>query len=231
MTGIKLLTTTQMAQFAARGFLQLDTQLPDTLNKRFLTDIGKTSQHPDSIAGHYDSIRQSSTIPVVPAGTKLQAAYPMNSALATLIADPHVAGAIENLVGLDCIFDHHFLHITFPEEMYPETMQPVRSQNTHQDSTIDPRQAFDVQVFYFPHEVTLEMGGTRYIPGTHFRIVSEASIGRYQNIRGQHHVVCPAGTVMFFHMGLWHGGGMNRSDQLRYMFKIRLCPAKRQLRL
>ena len=36
---------------------------------------------------------------------------------------------------------------------------------------------------------------------------------------------------MFFHMGLWHGGGLNTSEHLRYMFKIRLCPGKRQQRL
>ena len=31
-------------------------------------------------------------------------------------------------------------------------------------------------------------------------------------------------------MGLWHGGGINRSDVPRYMFKIRLCPSTRQSR-
>ena len=36
---------------------------------------------------------------------------------------------------------------------------------------------------------------------------------------------------MIFHMGLWHGGGLNRSEQLRYMFKIRLCPTRRQRQL
>ena len=40
------------------------------------------------------------------------------------------------------------------------------------------------------------MGGTRYIPGSHFRMVNEFAIARYHN-RGQKHVVCPAGTVYF----------------------------------
>ena len=84
---------------------------------------------------------------------------------------------------------------------------------------------------YFPHEVTAAMGGTRYVPGTHLRIVSEAAVGRYQNILGQQHVVCPAGTLLFTHHGLWHGGGANRSDRVRYMFKIRLNPTVRQQRL
>jgi len=44
-------------------------------------------------------------------------------------------------------------------------------------------------------------------------------------------VVCPAGSVLLVHHGLWHGGGLNLSDRLRYMFKIRLCPSRRQRRL
>ncbi len=84
---------------------------------------------------------------------------------------------------------------------------------------------------YFPHEVTPEMGGTRYVPSTHLRVVSEAAIARYQNIAGQKHVVCPAGTLVFTHHGLWHGGGRNRSDRVRLMFKIRLNPTVRQQRL
>ena len=63
------------------------------------------------------------------------------------------------------------------------------------------------------------------------RVVSEAAIARYQNVRGQQHVVCPAGTVLILHHGIWHGGGVNRSDRLRYMFKIRLCPTEPQVRL
>ena len=153
------------------------------------------------------------------------------TALNELINLPEISGAIESLVGLDCLLDHHFLHITFPQKYWEKSKTPQRSQSIHQDSTIDPRKAFDVQVFYFPHEVTKEMGGTRYLPGSHFRVVSESSISRYQNIKGQEHVICPAGTVMIFHMGLWHGGGLNQSDKLRYLFKIRLCPKRRQLRL
>ena len=73
--------------------------------------------------------------------------------------------------------------------------------------------------------------GTRYIPGTHLRVVSEAAISRYQNIKGQQRLVCKAGTLLFLHMGIWHGGGLNESDRVRYMFKIRLCPTERQSRL
>ena len=224
------LTDHQMAEFAARGCLRFDALVPEEINQQFLTDIGAVEKTNETLMAHYAKVMQSSSIPLVPAGTPLQSAYPEGSALEKLLHMPEVADIIESLVGLDCVVDHHFLHITFPLA-YHNDPDKVVSQAYHQDSTIDPRQAFDVQMFYFPHEVTLEMGGTRYLPGSQFRIVSEAAIARYQNIRGQEHVVCPAGTLCFFHMGLWHGGGINRSEQLRYMFKTRLAPTKRQLNL
>ncbi len=222
-----LLTTAQMAHFAARGFLRLESCVPEEINQQFLADIGKASPEPDSVIGHYGRIMQNSVVPLVDAGTPLASAYPEGSALNRLIKLPEVAGAIESLVGLDAIFDHHFLHITFPPD-YHDPAAPPQAQPTHQDSTIDPRLTFDIQLFYFPHEVTRAMGGTRFLPGSQFRVVSEAALARYQNIAGQQHVVCPAGTVIIFHKGLWHGGGLNQSDALRYMFKIRLRPTRRQ---
>jgi hypothetical protein len=223
----KRLTTTQMAHFAASGYLRFDGIVPDALNRAFLDEVGHSDDVTD-VLSHYASIMGSSAIPIVPAGTPLADAYPGDSALHRILALPGIAGAIESLVGSGPVVDHHFLHITFPPHL---TGKAMPSQHTHQDSTIDPRRAFDVQIMYFPHDVTAEMGGTRFVPGTHLRIVSEAAIARYQNIAGQQHMVCPAGSVLIMHHGVWHGGGANRSDALRYMFKIRLCPTERQCRL
>lgn len=227
MSEAQRLTTRQMALFAARGFLRFDGLVPGELNNAFLDEIGHTDEG-GKVGEHYRRIMATSAIPVVNAGTPLADAYPSDSALARILALPLVRGAIQSLVGETSVLDHHFLHITFPPAL---THKAIPAQHTHQDSTIDPRQAFDVQLMYFPQEVTAEMGGTRFIPGTHLRVVSEAAISRYQNIAGQQHVVCPAGTLLFLHHGIWHGGGANRSDRLRYMFKIRLGPGERQCRL
>ena len=209
-----LLTSKQMAQFAARGFLRFDALVPDELNRQFLADVAADS------------------VPVVPAGTPLAEAYPEGSPLRNLIQSPRVQGAIESLVGPDSRFDHHFLHAALPRAFFDERGRRQTSQPTHQDSTIDTRFAhFDIQLLYFPHAVTREMGGTRFVPGTHLRKVSEAAIGRYQNIRGQQHVECPAGSLFVFHHGIWHGGGLNQGDERRIMFKIRLNPTVRQCRL
>lgn len=227
-----LLTSAQMASFAARGFLRFDAAVPDQLNRAFLAQVDDVpADAVASIREHYGRIMAGSAIPRIPAGTPLAQAYDTGSPIARILELPVVKGAIHSLVGEDPAFDHHFLHLTYPPAFARvEGREPV-AQPYHQDSTIDPRRAFDIQLMYFPHEVTAEMGGTRFLPGSHLRIVSEAAIARYQNLRGQQHVVCPPGTLLVLHHGIWHGGGVNRSARLRYMFKIRLCPTRRQRRL
>lgn len=227
-----LLNSQQMAQFAARGFLRFDGIVPEKINQQFLDDIGHVDESEiSSPKAHYKNVMQTSAVPLVNAGIPLHKAYKRGSALYKMLNLAAVKGAIQSLVGRSPTFDHHFLHITFPPRFYEGSKSPQVSQNTHQDSTIDTRKAFDIQIMYFPHAVTREMGGTRFIPGTHLRAVSEAAIGRYQNMRGQQHMVCEAGTLLFMHMGVWHGGGLNQSARMRYMFKIRICPTERQVRL
>ncbi|NJN51138.1 MAG: phytanoyl-CoA dioxygenase family protein [Gammaproteobacteria bacterium] len=227
-----MLKTPDMARFVARGFLRFDGVVPAALNDKFLDQVGRPpAATGENLMKAYGKLLAATGVPTVPAGTPLARAYAPGSAIHEILQLPVVSGAIQSLVGENPVFDHHFLHITFPPEFYAALNRPNVSQHTHQDSTIDPRRAFDIQIMYFPHAVTREMGGTRFVPGTHLRIVSEAAVGRYQNIRGQQHVVCPAGTVLVLHHGIWHGGGVNHSDRLRYMFKIRINPSVRQERL
>jgi ectoine hydroxylase-related dioxygenase (phytanoyl-CoA dioxygenase family) len=209
----RLLTTLQMAEFVARGFLRFDAVVPEALNARFMQEV------------------ETGPPQASPAGTPLADCY-ADSVVREIVALPVIAGAIESLVGPGCLFDHQGTHFNPPAGLFERTGTRVLSQHTHQDSTIDTRRrAFDVQMFYFPHEVTPEMGGTRFVPGTHLRRVSEMACARYQNVLGQKKVVCPAGSVMFCHHGLWHGGEINRSDRTRFMLKIRLNPVVRQTRL
>jgi len=227
-----LLDSRQMAAFVARGFLRFDGVVPDAINRAFLDGLGRVDAgNVAHMRAYYGRVMASDAIPVVNAGTPMSEAYPADSPLRALLELPVVRGAVQSLVGRQPIFDHHFLHVAFPPTFYEAQGIRQVAQHNHQDSTIDPRAAFDVQLMYYPHEVTADMGGTRFLPGSHLRIVSEAAIARYQNIRGQQHVVCPAGTLLVLHHGIWHGAGINRSDRLRYMFKIRLQPGERQRRL
>ena len=210
---LNLLTTSQVAEFAAKGCLRFDGLIGSDLNQEFLDlfaeDIGSDDRYVNRV------------IPNCKPGTYVSQAFPQDHPLSKILAQPVVAGTLKSLMGTNPIFDHHHVHMTFPNRS--------RVQTNHQDSTIDLRSKnFDIQMIYFPHEVNDKMGGTRYIPGTHLRTVHESQIARYQNIRGQIRVTCPAGTIIFFHHGIWHGGGKNTSDVPRIMYKLRLQPSGSQ---
>jgi hypothetical protein len=66
-----------MALFAARGFLRFDSAVPESINRRFLEDIGHVPpSRVGSISRHYRRVMGSSAIPVVAAGTSLARASP-----------------------------------------------------------------------------------------------------------------------------------------------------------
>ena len=150
----KLLTTEQMAEFASSGCLFFEELIDEQTNKEFLDDIGHTDiDKADSVNDFYKNIKATSSIPRIPAGTPLKEAFPKNSPLDKIFKNEVVEGAITSLVGSNTIVDHQFLHITFPTKYFNQANQRQMSQANHQDSTIDPRSTFDVQLFYFPTEV------------------------------------------------------------------------------
>jgi hypothetical protein len=200
-----LLNSKQMAEFVARGFLRFDEFIPAELNERIMRDI------------------DAKQVKAQPAGTPLSQCYPPPSAVGEMLRLPQVQGIIQSLVGPDPLFDHQAVHVREPNE--------DSAQALHGDSTIDTRLAFDIQLMYFPHDVTLDMGGTLILPGSQYRRINEMDIARYQNFLGQIRTVCKAGTLLIVHHGIWHCGRQNKSNQKRYMFKVRLNPAVRQLRL
>jgi ectoine hydroxylase-related dioxygenase (phytanoyl-CoA dioxygenase family) len=137
---------------------------------------------------------------------------------------PRFAGAIESLVGPDPYFDHYCAHQVSPGE--------IRHADLHQDAEFDTRfNAFDIQYSIFFHDVTKEMGGTLFVPGTHFRPVRVFGIRRYHHIMGSVPSVAKGGTVIFWHHNLWHSARSNRTDKLRTMFKTRLNPSVPQVQL
>ena len=199
-----LLDSRQMAAFVARGFLRFDELVPDAINARVMREIDD-----DAIQG-------------APAGTPLSQCY-RGTGIREMLDLPQVRGLIHSLVGDDPLFDHDAIHVREPNQ--------GKAQGLHADSIIDTRSHFDIQIMYFPHDVPLEMGGTLVLPGSHFRKVNEMDIAAYQNMRGQIPMVCKAGSILVLHHGIWHCGRQNQTDRRRYMFKVRLNPVLRQLRL
>ena len=133
------------------------------------------------------------------------------------------AGVRFNQVWSDPLYDHQATHIV--------NAQNRSGQIWHADAIIDMRMHFDIQFYYFCHDTPREMGGTAILPGSHFRLISETDVARYQNFVGQVPTICKAGTVIVVHHGIWHCAQPNHTEETRYMFKLRLNPTVRQLRL
>lgn len=204
MTDTKnLLSSTDMARFVAEGYLRFDSLISDELSDRVFGELPKV---------YKDVWKQG--------GTPLSKMWP-NMALSEMIANPRVQGIIQSLIGNNPRYDHHASHVVAAKQYF--------GANLHQDCTIDPRNlGFDISISFFGQDVTPEMGGTLFVPGSHYRKVHESEIRRYQHVRGQIQTVCPKGTVVFWHHNLWHSSRSNHTDTHRFMLKVRLNATESQ---
>ena len=199
-----LLTSKQMAQFVASGYLKFDDMVPKDLSAACLAEM-KDSK------GYFA------------VGTPFEETWPTGTALGDTFRLPQVKGLIHSLVGPDPLYDHHAAHFMGAQRM----MGP----NTHQDSVIDFRENyFDIQLSLFPADTPDEMGGTFLVPGTQFRNVRTAEISFYQHMRGKIWATCTAGTMYVWNTRVWHGARSNHTDRDRYMYKLRLNPTRPQIR-
>ncbi len=213
-----------MASFVARGFLRLDGVVPAEVNEQAMEEL------PALYRGWLDEFRgvtgeadDGAEVHLPRSGTVLADAYPADSAFGRMVRVPAVAGAIRSLVGDGPVVDHHFVHI--------KTAGDLHAQGLHSDAIIDDGPAFDIQLFWFPHDVASREGGTRFVPGSHLRRVNMDDVARYHHLAGEQFFTGVAGTVVIFHQGLWHAGAPNHGSRDRVMGKLRLNPTVPQVRL
>lgn len=222
---LPLLSTDDMARFVARGVLALEAVVPDDVNAQAMEELPglfRSWLH-EFRALADDRPADDDEAPLPRSGTPLADAYAPESALGRMVRVPAVAGAIASLVGRHPVVDHHFVHLKGPGDL--------TAQGLHADAIIDDGVAFDIQLFWFPHDVAPGAGGTRFVPGSHLRRINTDDVARYQHLAGEQFYSGPAGTVLIFHHGLWHAGAPNRSDTMRVMGKLRLNPTEPQVRL
>lgn len=208
------LTTRQMADFVVNGFIRFDALVPPDVNERGIEEM----RHLEAERFAPEGLKPPHT------GTPLADCYPAPSAIGEYLRLPQIQGIIESFVGTGPTFDHDWTHHIQPHATY---MQPL-----HVDAIIDSRDPnFDVQLFWYPHDVEPGEGGTRFVPGSHLRHVRSSGLDRYQHINGEQQFVGPAGTVVVFHHNLWHAGQPNPGAGDRWMHKVRLNPTQPQVRL
>ncbi len=214
MTDSQLLSTKQVADFVANGCLRFEGLVPDDINEAGLEEMRQLSSQRFSPEG----------ISPPDTGTPLSECYPPPSAIGAFLRLPSITGIIESLVGPEPTFDHDWTHHIGGGDL--------AGQHLHVDAIIDTTDpSFDIQLFWFPHDVAPGEGGTRYVPGSHLNRVHAGVTAAYQHIVGDQQAHGPAGTVYVFHHGLWHAGQPNPTDRSRWMHKTRLNPSVPQVRL
>ena len=143
-------------------------------------------------------------------------------ALQSIVQRPQLRGALTSLLGTGYrLFTHRHGHVT------PPTAEgAVGSQSPHQDGSFRRFVGWNrpwrrhhrprvLLAFYYPHDVTAELGPTGIAPGSHYyRHLHD----RYD--RHEMHLVLPAGTVALCHFNLWHRATANRGARPRFMVKL-----------
>jgi hypothetical protein len=205
-----------MAKFVTDGFLRLDGVVPESLSAEMVREM-EAGFTPTAFGARRDSPEFQWP------GTSAFGLWGPETTFGRVLRLPRLRGLIESLVGPEPVYDHHFVHVLEPRH--------ARAQAWHADAVIDTRWAFDIQLFFFFHATPREMGGTMVLPGSHLRRIHEGEIGRYKNIVGQMPMVCPAGSVLVCHHGLWHCGQPNFTDERRFMLKLRINARISQRRL
>jgi hypothetical protein len=215
------LTTAEMAHFVADGFLRFDALIPDEINQHIIAELEPLEAN--KIMQIIGQPADAGGPPRPASLTPLSQCYPAPSLLGAMLNLPEVQGIIESLVGPDPLFDHDFVHRLPAGSGY--------HQHLHVDAVVDSVDpTFDIQLFYFPHDVAPGAGGTRFVPATHLRRTRAEGVSRYQHLLGEQQFSGVAGTLMVFHHGLWHAGQPNPSDVDRWMYKIRLNPRVSQVK-
>jgi hypothetical protein len=209
----------------ARALLALEAVVPADVNRQAMEELPRLFRSwVDEFRGvARGQLPDGDTSDIPRSGTPLHDAYAPDSAFGRMVRVPEIAGAIASLAGSAPVVDHHFVHI--------KQAGDLNAQGLHCDAIIDEGLAFDIQLFWFPHDVAPKEGGTRFVPGSHLRRVNMDDVARYHHLAGEQYFAGDAGTVVIFHQGLWHAGAPNHGSRDRIMGKLRLNPTQSQVRL
>jgi hypothetical protein len=210
------LSSLRMAEFVREGVLAFEGIVPLDLCEAMLAEI-REGFVPSPFAAPASAEVRSWV------GRPVEDVWPETTTFGKVLRLPAVRDVTQSLVGPGSLYDHHAVHFV-----------PARSgqaQPYHADAIIDTRLAFDIQLFFYFHEVLPGAGGTLYLPGSHLRRIHEMTVARCHNVVGQKRVACPAGTLVVFHHGLWHAGQPNHGHRKRYLLKLRVNAAVKQERL
>lgn len=185
------LTAEQLREFLARGFLQLDSQLPPTFHRHLFERLSGL----DEATGHFGN----NILPLVPE-------------LAELFRDSLVVGALQSVLG-----PHYLMHPHRALHSNPTNSEP---QPFHKDSywghtrRVRNHRPWWVMLMYYPQDTPVYLGPTSVMDGSqHFHQRPEY---RCREVAASG----DAGRLLLIHYDIWHRKMKNLRDVDRYMVKF-----------
>jgi HEAT repeat protein len=191
----QLLDDAAMQQFITKGYVQVRAALPAEFHCQVRERLDAVH---DSVGNPGNNI-----LPLIPE-------------IGQVFEDDAVRGALTSLLGPD-----YFMH----PHRYGHSSPPGSPDQTwHKDDYIQDQNARHhrcrwVMAFYYPQDVTLDMGPTALLPGRqHHNSISDTDHTR--TTEEELGVCGPEGTVTIVNFDVWHRRMANRSDRKRYMMKF-----------
>ena len=186
-------------------------QLTDAEMRDFIIN-GYVKIKPDFPPSFHENIRQHLDTMFEVTGNLGNNVLPLIPEIQEIFDHPIVHGAMQGVLGENYVMhSHRYCHFN---------QQGSEGQNFHKDSyegdeQIRRHRCRWTMAFYYPQDVTEDMGPTAVLPGSQYYETGESAHKQPDlALTGE------AGTVTIVHYDLWHRAMPNSSDNKRYMLKF-----------
>ena len=185
------LTDKEMRDFIINGYVKIKTDFPPSFHEKIRQQLDTMFEKTGNLGNN--------VLPLIP---EIQEVFD----------HPTVHGTMQGVLGENYVMhSHRYCHFN---------QQGSKGQNFHKDSyegdeQIRRHRCRWTMAFYYPQDVTEDMGPTAVLPGSQYYETGESAHKQPDlALTGE------AGTVTIVHYDLWHRAMPNRSDKRRYMLKF-----------
>ena len=185
------LTDEEMRDFIINGYVKVKPDFPPSFHENICQQLDTMFEETGNLGNN-----------LLPAIPEIQEVFD----------HPVTHGAMQGVLGSDYVMHpHRYCHFN---------QQGSEGQNFHKDSYAGDEQIRRhrcrwTMAFYYPQDVTEDMGATAVLPGSQYYETGESAHEQPEI------ALCgEAGTVTIVHYDLWHRAMPNRSDKKRYMLKF-----------
>ena len=190
-----LLTDEQMYKFLTQGYVQIKADFEDDLHQRIYDKIEHVFEHEGNPGNN-----------ILPRIPEIQQVFD----------HPKVVGAITSLVGPNHVMHpHRYCHLRAPQS----TEQSWHKDDYIFDQNVRHHRFRWIIAFYYPQDVTKDMGPTAVLPGYQYRNTI-SNTNPTESTEDEIKLCGRRGTVSLVNFDVWHRGSANLSTHKRYMLKF-----------